>query len=55
MKSKTDIFIDRQTGDVVVSDERGKEVYRAPKTEQHVSIANSIYMYHKYKRQEGIK
>ena len=49
MKNKAEINVDRQTGEVVVVDERGKEVYRAPKTEQHISIANTIYMYHKYK------
>jgi hypothetical protein len=49
MRNNADITHDRQTGEVIVIDERGKEVYRAPKTEQHISIANTIYMYHKYK------
>ena len=49
MRNNADIALDRQTGEVIVIDERGKEVYRAPKTEQHISIANTIYMYHKYK------
>jgi L-asparaginase II len=49
MKNRAEISVDRQTGEIVVADDRGKEVYRAPKTERHISIANTLYMYHKYK------
>lgn len=52
MKNLADITIDRKTGEVVVMDERGKEVYRAPKTEQYISIAHAIYMSHKYRPRE---
>ena len=45
-KKDVDIFL--RQGNVCVS--VGKEiVFERPKTEQSVSIANAIYMYHKYK------
>ena len=34
--------------EVVVLDKKGKEVFRKPKTKQYISVANTIYMYHKY-------
>ena len=49
MKNKADIKRDRQTNDVVVYDEHGKEVFRKPYSQQILSIANAIYMYHKHK------
>ena len=48
MKSKADIKLDYSTNEIFVLDKKGKEVFRKPKTEQHISLANSIYMYHKY-------
>ena len=48
MKNKADIFVDHSTQEVVVLDERGVEVFRHSKTAQTVSIANAIYMSHKY-------
>lgn len=48
MKNRADIKLDYLTNEVVVLNRKGKEVFRKPKTEQHISIANSIYMYHKY-------
>jgi hypothetical protein len=48
MKNKADIFLDKSTLEVVVVDECGVEVFRRAKTEQTVSIANAIYMSHKY-------
>lgn len=48
MKNKADIKLDYNTNNVVVLDKRGKEVFRKPKTEQYILIANSIYMNHKY-------
>lgn len=48
MKNKADIKRDRQTNDVVVYDEYGKEVFRKPYSQQVLSIANTIYMYHKH-------
>lgn len=47
-KNKADIFRDHATGDVVVLDENGKEVFRKPYSRQVVSIAHDIYMSHKY-------
>jgi len=49
MKNQSNIKLDHTTGEVVVLDEHGKEIFRKPKTEQYVSIANDIYMYHRYK------
>ena len=49
MKNKADIFHDRKAGDVVVIDERGKEIFRRKRSEQIISIAHSIYLAHKYK------
>ena len=46
--NKADIKLDYKTGDVIVLDAKGKEVFRKPKTEQHISIANAIYMSHKH-------
>lgn len=51
MKNKADMRRDHNTNEVVVYDENGKEVFRKPYTEQFISIANPIYMYHKYKHQ----
>lgn len=51
MKSKAEIKIDHSTYDVVVLDELGKEVFRKSKTYQNISIANTIFMYHKYHTQ----
>lgn len=48
MKNKSDIRRDRNTNDVVVYDENGKECFRRPYSEQTVGIANAIYMAHKY-------
>ena len=48
MKNKADIRLDYSTNEVFVLDKKGKEVFRKPKTEQHISLASSIYMYHKY-------
>lgn len=48
MKNKSDIRRDRATNDVVVYDENGKECFRRAYSEQTVSIANAIYMAHKY-------
>ena len=48
MTNKADIFVDRATQEVVVLGERGVEVFRRAKTVQTVSIANAIYMSHKY-------
>lgn len=48
MQSKADIRLDYKTGDVIVLDSKGIEVFRKPKTEQTVSIANAIYMFHKH-------
>ena len=48
MKNKADIRLDHSANEVLVLDKKGKEVFRKPKTEQHISLANSIYMYHKY-------
>lgn len=47
--NKSDIRVDRNTLEVVVVDENGIEIFRKPKTEQYVSIANAVYMCHKYK------
>ena len=51
MKNKADMRRDHNTNEVVVYDENGKEVFRKPYTEQFISIAHPIYMYHKYKHQ----
>lgn len=48
VKNKADIYRDRRTGDVVVLDESGSEVFRRPYSQEIVSIANAIYMAHKY-------
>ena len=48
MKNKADIK--RDGHDVIVLDEKGREVYRQPKTAQTVSIAHRIYMCHKYEK-----
>lgn len=50
--NRTNICVDRNTLEVYVVDEKGIEVFRKPKTEQTMSIANTIYMYHKYKNKE---
>lgn len=50
MKNKADIKLDHYTNEVFVLDKKGKEVFRMPKTEQHISIANTLYMYHKYSK-----
>lgn len=47
-KNKADIRRDRATNDVVVYGADGKEVFRRPYSAQVVSIANAIYMAHKY-------
>lgn len=52
MKNGADIKLDRTTNEVVVLDNKGLEVFRKPKTEQFISIANSIYMCHKYSGKE---
>lgn len=52
MKNKSDILRDRATNDVVVYDENGKECFRRPYSKQTVSIANAIYMAHKYTRRK---
>ena len=49
MKNKSDIYRDRKTGEVVVIDENGEECFRGQYSEQIVSIANCIYLAHKYK------
>ena len=49
MKNKSDIKIDHSTGEIVVLNEQGKEIFRREKTAQTVSIAHDIYMYHQYK------
>ena len=49
MKNKADIKRDSQTNEVVVYDENGKEVFRKPYSRQILSIANTIWMYHKHK------
>ena len=49
MKNKADILKDHNTNEVVVIDDKDKEVFRKPYTEQFISIAHDIYMYHKYK------
>lgn len=48
MKNKSDIKLDYTTNEVLVLNKKGKEVFRKAKTEQNISIANCIYMYHKY-------
>ena len=48
MKNKADIIRDHKTNEVVVIDKKGKEVFRQPYSQQTVSIAHDIYMYHKY-------
>ena len=53
MKNKADIRRDRATNDVVVYDENGKEIFRRPYCEQVLSIANAIYMAHKYTPKGG--
>jgi hypothetical protein len=50
MQNKADIKLDHATNEVLVLDKKGKEVFRKPKTEQHVSVAHSIYIYHKYSK-----
>lgn len=50
MKNKADIRLDYSTNEVFVLDKKGKEVFRKPKTEQYVSVAHSIYIYHKYSK-----
>lgn len=47
-KNRSDIFRDWTTGEVVVLDETGKECFRRPHSRQIVSIAHSIYSYHKH-------
>ena len=49
MKNKAAIRTDYETCEVYVLDECGKEVFRRPRTTQNISIAHSVYMYHKYK------
>ena len=51
MKNKSDIIVDHSTNEVVVLDKHGNEVFRKPKSEQVISIAHGIYMYHKYKEE----
>lgn len=46
--TKKDIEIFAKDGNICVSVGK-KIVFSKPKTEQTVSIANDIYMYHKYK------
>lgn len=53
MKNKADIRRDRATNDVVVYDENGKEIFRRPYCENVLSVANAIYMAHKYKPKVG--
>ena len=52
MKNQANMFIDHSTNCVVVTDENGIEIFREPKTEQNVSLANTFYMYHKYHAQD---
>lgn len=49
MKNKSNIFRDRNTDEVVVIDETGNEIFREQYSAQIVSIANCIYLAHKYK------
>lgn len=51
MNKNIDIKIDGN--DVIVTDGK-QEYFRMPKTEQTVSIANSIYMYHKYSDEKRV-
>lgn len=53
MKNKSDFRRDRQTNDVVVYDENGKECFRMPYSEQALSIGNAIYMAHKHPTEKG--
>ncbi len=48
MKNKSDIKLDHSRNEVVVLNQKGQEVFRKPKTEQYISIAHAIYMFHKY-------
>ena len=48
MKNKADIKLDYATNEVFVLDKKGRDVFRMPKTEQNILIANAIYIYHKY-------
>lgn len=52
MKNKSDIFSKVENGItfVVVIDKNGNEVFRREKNKQTISIANNIYMYHKYEK-----
>lgn len=52
-KNKADIRRDRATNDVVVYDENGKECFRRPYSQEILSIANAIYMAHKYTEIRG--
>ena len=52
MKNKSDIFRDRNTNEVVVIDETGKEIFREQYSKQIVDIAHCIYFAHKYKDRE---
>ena len=52
MNNQASMFIDHSTNCVVVTDEFGVEVFRNPKTEQNISLAHTLYMYHKYHAQD---
>lgn len=45
---RADIFRDRSTGDIVVTDRTGSEVFRHSDSPQIISIAHAIYMSEKY-------